>query len=115
MQILSRGLLFILSILTLTNVATAQKNNIIWKTGQYTVYRDSVVQGKFVARAISEKELVSDYQSPVNEFKSPAITFKFSINGKDNEMKSGVDHHFVVIPKNGLAETPIIKFGVQLK
>jgi hypothetical protein len=114
MQKFSRCLLFTVSILILSKVVTAQKNNIVWKTDQYTIYRDSVVQGKFVARAISEKELVSDYQSPVNEFKSPAITFKFSINGKDNEMKSGVDHHFVVMPKNGIAETPLIKFGVQL-
>lgn len=115
MQILLRAFLSLMSIMIILNVALAQENNIIWKTNQYTIYKDSVVQGKFVAKAISEKELISDYQSPVNEFKSPAITFKFSINGKDNEMKSGVDHHFVVIPKNGLAETPIIKFGVQLK
>jgi hypothetical protein len=115
MKNLSRYLLLILCVLIESTVATAQTNNIIWKSGQYTIYKDSVVQGKYVAKAISAKELVSDYQSPVNEFKSPDITFKFSINGKDNEMRSGVDHHFVVIPKNGLSETPLIKFGVQLK
>ncbi len=57
----------------------------------------------------------SDYQSPANLFKSSLVTFKFSINGKDNEMLSGKDHAFNIVAVNGYAETPLISFGEQLK
>jgi hypothetical protein len=87
---------------------------VIWQTGAYTIFRDSVVQGnKFVARALSAAEIVSNYQSPANQFQSTKLAFKFSINGKDNEMAPGVDHHFNVT--EGITETPVIKFGEQLK
>lgn len=96
----------------ISSFSMAQKH-LVWKGAQYSVYRDRIVQGSFVAKALTDKELSSNYQSPVNLFKSPEIVFKFSINGKDNEMTSGVDHHFVVTAAN--SETPLIKFGQQLK
>ncbi len=83
-------------------------------TKAYTVYRDSLVQeGKYRARIISPTEIISDYKSPANQFKDPKISFKFSINGKDNEMPSGKDHQFVCLEKNGACETPVIEFGRQ--
>lgn len=85
----------------------------IWQNKSFTVYPDSIVQGNFVAKALSSTQITSNYQSPANEFQSPAISFKFSINGKDNEMKSGTDHHFNCIAANGSCETPVIKFGEQ--
>jgi hypothetical protein len=87
----------------------------LWQNNAFAVYADSIVQGNFVARTISASEITSNYQSPSNQFQSPAITFKFSINGKDNEMKSGTDHHFNCIAQNGICETPLIKFGQQFK
>ncbi len=85
----------------------------LWQNTAFSVYADSIVQGNFVARALSSDEIISNYQSPANEFQSPAISFKFSINGKDNEMKSGTDHHFNCIATNGACKTPVIKFGQQ--
>ncbi len=79
----------------------------------YTVYADSIVQRQYTAKALSSTEMVSDYSSPANEFKSAKLTFKFSINGKDNEMLSGTDHTFTCLSKD--CETPLIKFGTQLK
>ncbi len=64
-----------------------------------------------MARVLSPTELNSNYQSPANEFQNPRITFKFAINGRDNEMKAGVDHHFNCLSKN--CETPVITFGKQ--
>lgn len=96
-----------------TQLTAQTGNNIIWKTKAYTIYKDSVVQGAYTAKALSSTEIVSNYQSPANLFQPTKITFKFSINGKDNEMQPGVDHHFNVI--NGLSATPVIKFGEQLK
>jgi hypothetical protein len=86
----------------------------IWQSKEYAVFGDRITQGnKFVAKALSAKELTSNYQSPANLFQSPVITFKFSINGKDNEMKSGTDHQFICSGKDGTYETPLIQFGDQ--
>ena len=91
----------------------SQEGTVIWKTNQYTIFSDGVKQDKFSAKAVSRTELTSDYQSPKNESVSSNLIFKFSINGKDNEMKPGVNHIFNV-PEN-VSETPIIKFGEPLK
>ncbi len=101
----------VLSFISFNSIA--QTGNVIWKTKAYTIYRDSVVQGAYTAKALSSTEIVSNYKSPTNLFQPSKIAFKFSINGKDNEMQPGVDHHFNVL--NGIAETPVIKFGEQLK
>ena len=85
----------------------------IWQSDAYTLYRDRVVQGQHEARALSATELVSNYQSPVNDRQSPRVEFKFSINGKDNEMAAGLNHLLVVVPRpgGGAVETPPIMFG----
>jgi hypothetical protein len=85
----------------------------LWKSEAYTVYPDEVVQGPYHAHAHSATELISDYRSPANAFVSPQVTFKFSINGKDNELAPGQDDIFLAVPgpKGGLLETPVIVFG----
>ncbi|WP_240935599.1 MGH1-like glycoside hydrolase domain-containing protein [Hymenobacter sp. HDW8] len=85
----------------------------VWKSEAYAVYRDSVVQGKHVARVVSPTSLTSNYQSPANEFQSPEINFKFSINSKDNELAPGQDHRFIAVPRAGKTapELPVIVFG----
>ena len=86
----------------------------IWQSKQFNIYKDSIVQlYQFTAIAVSSTEMVSNYQSPANAFISPKITFKFSINGKDNEMPSGRDHHYNDLSTNGYAETPVFVFGKQ--
>jgi hypothetical protein len=84
----------------------------LFQSPAYSVYSDRVVQDKYEAKAISATQLQSNYQSPANQFQSADINFKFALNGRDNEMLSGKDHHFTV-PKNG-GETPVIVFGQQL-
>lgn len=108
---------WLFTILTgLSVVAYSQdKAKPVWSSPAYQVYPDRVVQGKYTARALSATEMSSDYQSPANLFKSSSISFKFSINGKDNEMLSGKDHAFNIVATNGYAETPLILFGKQLK
>lgn len=85
--------------------------NAIYKSEAYSIYPDSVVQGEYAAKAVSATGLVSNYRSPANQFMSPRIAFKFAINGRDNEMKSGVDHHITCL--GGSCETPVITFGQQ--
>lgn len=85
----------------------------IWQSDAYTLHRDRVVQGRNEAHALSATELVSNYQSPANEFQSPEVAFKFSINGKDNELASGINHSLIALSKSGGAvlEPPVIVFG----
>ena len=85
----------------------------IYQSPAFSIYPDKVIQGKNEAFALSSTHLKSNYKSPANEFQSADIIFKFAINGRDNEMLSGKDHRFTVDAKNGMAETPIIKFGTQ--
>ncbi|RYZ94777.1 MAG: glycogen debranching protein, partial [Sphingobacteriaceae bacterium] len=71
------------------------------------------IQGKYTAKTLSATEIVSDYQSVVNQQKSPLISFRFSINGKDNELPAGLNHSFYCLPGRN-NETPLIKFGTTL-
>ncbi len=108
MKKLSFGLLA----LQLMQQAIAQEP--VFQSKAFSIYTDKVVQGKNEARAISATHMVSNYQSPSNEFQSANISFKFSINGRDNEMFMGKNHNFTVQAVNAAAETPLIKFGEQL-
>lgn len=96
--------------------AMAQKPmNNLYQSDTYTLSKDRVTQGAFQAIALSPTALHSNYQSPVNLDISPNLSFKFSINGKDNEMVSGKNHQISIIAINGKFETPVIRFGQQLK
>lgn len=101
--------IFIPGLLLTCSLSMAQIGKPVYDSKAYRIYSDRVVQGKYTAKAVSATELTSNYRSPANRFKSPAIDFKFSINGKDNELPSGNDHHYVCINKSN--ETPLIKFG----
>ncbi|HLA56089.1 MAG TPA: hypothetical protein VK623_08310 [Flavobacterium sp.] len=91
----------------------AQTGNPILKTNEYAIYPDGVTQNKFSAKAISATELTSNYVSPKNESVPSKLVFKFSINGKDNEMKPGVNHEFNFV--GSATQTPLIKFGQPLQ
>ncbi|GAB3634871.1 hypothetical protein GCM10027422_04610 [Hymenobacter arcticus] len=93
--------------------AGAEKPGAIWQSAAYTLYADSVVQGANHARATSATALTSNYHSPANERQSPKILFKFSLNGKDNELAPGQDNAFLALPATpgAMVETPVIAFG----
>ncbi|MES2388301.1 MAG: glycogen debranching protein [Bacteroidota bacterium] len=97
------------------NTKNTGASALIWQAKGYKILTDRVIQGGFTAKALSATEMVSDYVSPQTNLISPAISFKFSINGRDNEMKPFTDHHFNCLPLKGNAglETPLITFGKQ--
>jgi hypothetical protein len=109
--------LFVTAIFSFSFMAAmAQKPmNNIYQSDAYTLSFDKVTQGAFEAVALSSTMLHSNYQSPVNLDISPDLSFKFSINGKDNEMVSGKNHQISIIAVNGKFETPVIRFGQQFK
>lgn len=89
------------------------RNNIIYQSNEFSVFGDSIVQGRFVAKAISRNEIISNYVSPADEFKSPEVKFKFSINGADNSAPTGKDNVIICAGSDGNYETPVIPFGKQ--
>jgi hypothetical protein len=104
---------FLLAIFIFQIISTKAQNP-IYQSPAFSIYPGKVVQGKYEANAISAHNITSNYESPANLFQSADITFKFAINGRDNEMPSGIDHHFTIRELSGFAETPIIIFGKQL-
>jgi hypothetical protein len=101
-------------IITISMIIKSQAQQPLYQSNAFNVYTDKVVQGKYEAKAISVNHLTSNYESPANLNQSADIIFKFAINGKDNEMPSGQDHHLTVEAISGFAETPVIVFGKQL-
>jgi len=85
----------------------------IFQSDYYTVSKTKVSQGAFEAVALSATALSSNYESPVNQEISPAVSFKFSLNGKDNELPAGKNHLLNIIADQGSFESPVIKFGQQ--
>ena len=93
-------------------------NNVIhthslYRSNEFSVYNDSVVQGPFVAIALSRNEIISNYKSPEDKSKSPDVKFKFSINGADNSAAVGKDNTIICAGGNGNYQMPVIKFGSQ--
>lgn len=84
---------------------------ILFKSKNYTVFSNKVVQDNYEAIAKSPQEIISSYQSSFKESVSNEIDFKFSINGLDNERDHGQDHHLIIEPKNGSYTSPVYIFG----
>ena len=82
----------------------------IYKSDMYTIYPDHVEQGEFTARALSSEEIISDYQSH-GATVDPVIEFKFSINGRDNELPFGVNHQASIHPDSNGSKVLNITFG----
>ncbi|MDP2238406.1 MAG: hypothetical protein Q8J88_18405 [Bacteroidales bacterium] len=93
--------------------ASCQQDKVLYQSEKFTVYADRVEQGPYTAKVVSENEIVSNYQSPVNAFLNATFGFKFSINSRDNEMLPGKDHLITLRPENGLSVSPLIRFGEQ--
>ncbi|NLR93567.1 alpha-L-rhamnosidase-related protein [Flammeovirga agarivorans] len=85
--------------------------NTLYESETYNVYKDHVTQGDFTATVVSPKEMTSNYKSPLQDAYSRAIEFKFSINGKDDELAYGKNHRLVIHPEDGNYTSPTIVFG----
>lgn len=98
----------ILFLLMLLFACQPEKQEPIYESGAFALYPDRVVQGENQATALSPTHLTSNYKSPASETYSRLITFKFSINEKDNELPPGKDHWIVIGEER---ESPILRFG----
>ena len=91
----------------------SKQSAVLYKSPKFTVYTDKVVQENFTALVESPVKIVSNYRSLAYENFSRLITFKFSINEKDNELQSGFNHG-IVIGENE-HQSPTIVFGEKNK
>lgn len=82
--------------------------NVLYKSAEFTLYKDKVVQGSNTATILSATNIRSNYRSPASATFSRLIKFKFSINEKDNELAPGNDHWVVI---NDEKESPVVVFG----
>lgn len=87
-----------------------RKDSVIYKSDKYTIYADRVVQGEFTALATGPLEMTSDYRS-LNAIIDPVIEYKFSINGRDNELAFGVNHQANILPSGDTVTLLEVTFG----
>jgi hypothetical protein len=71
----------------------------MYRSDRFAIYHDRVVQGGHTARASDEVRMTSDYRSRDARI-DPVIEFKFSINGRDDELPFGVNHLANILPVN---------------
>jgi hypothetical protein len=82
----------------------------LYKSSAFTVYPDRVEQGEFKATALAPDYMISDYASPAAGI-DPVIQFKFSINGRDNELPFGVNHQANIYPEGDSSVIIGVTFG----
>lgn len=87
------------------------KENVVYQNSDFKITKNQVNQGDYEAKAISPKQLVSDYQSKANSNVSSELQFKFSINGKDNELDYNVNHHANIYATKGQEMVVDVVFG----
>ena len=102
----------ILILLAAFTACQPKKEGPIYQSDAFTLYPDKVVQGDNEAVVHSPTHLASNYKSPASEHYSRLITFKFSLNEKDNELPPGKDHWIVIGEEH---ESPVIQFGELLE
>ncbi len=102
----------ICSVWLLLALSGCDSKTAMYANESFAVYPDRVVQDSFEAIALSDTHITSNYKSPANMYLSPLVSFKFAINGNDNEMEPGIDHKIMI--DSNWATTPLIEFGKPL-
>ena len=86
-------------------------NDVIAQTDKYVVTCDSVIQGQYVACALSGMHIESNFEPSTMHRKVQAeIPFKLAYNAHDNELPSGQTHYLQV-----MADTVRVVAGVADK
>lgn len=83
----------------------------LYESDAFTILSDKVTQDKFTAQALSDVEMTTNYRSTFRKKTANLITFKFSINGGDNEAYPGSDHRFYLDQEGGNQSSPLYEFG----
>ncbi len=71
----------------------SMSNDVISQNEVYTVTGDSVMQGSYVAAAVSPLEITSNYSYTEKADTSAVLKFRLAINARDNEFLSDEAHY----------------------
>lgn len=85
------------------------QNDFLYKSPAFTLTKNGVIQGQNRAIIHSAEHISSKYKSPSSDTYSRLVSFKFSINEKDNELPFGVDHQVIIGDQD--VQSPLIRFG----
>ena len=85
---------------------------VLYQSPSFSIHHNKVVQGQNVAEVLSPTAIKSNYKSKENELYSNTITFKFSINEKDNDLAQGVNRQIVITNQK---ESEVYVFGQPQK
>jgi hypothetical protein len=92
-------------------ICSSQSRTALFTSKPFTLTSSAVTEGKYEARAVSRTEITSTYQSEYKRKTERTITFKFCLNGSDNERMPGQDHHLTVRGVDGKYVSPVFEFG----
>ena len=104
----ARVALAALALSAIAIAGTARAQTPLYRSDAFTVTDTSVQQGRWTAVALSRDTIVSTYPRAGRE-----MHFRFSINGVDNEFRSGTEHTLYIRPTNGRIESPVYVFGQE--
>lgn len=85
-------------------------SQLLYTSQKFSIYKDKVIQDQNVSEVVSPFSMNSNYKTKENETYSNLISFKFSINEKDNDLLPGVDRTIMI---SNQKESPIYVFGEQ--
>ena len=86
--------LLLLAVLCSCSRTDKMSNDVIAQTDRYRVTADSVVQGRYVARALSDMAIESNYEAEEASIAIPEqVALKLAFNAHDNELPPGSYHY----------------------
>lgn len=91
-------------------MSSAQQKE-IYRNEKYSVTSVGIIDGQYKAESLPDGGLRSNYLPAFTESINRIATFKFALNGLDNERAPGKDHRVFLNPNNGVCETPLYVFG----
>lgn len=103
----NKSILFIAALLALAFTSCNDENmsnDVIAQNDDYTITGDSIIEGKYVASALSSTHIVSNY-APTNLDKKHRglVKFRLAINGHDNELPT-CQYHYAVAGKDATVQ-----------
>ena len=85
-------------------------SQLLYNSSKFSLYKDKVLQDQNLSEVVSPYIIKSNYKTKENESYSNSISFKFSINEKDNDLVQGLDRTILITNQK---ESPIYVFGEQ--
>lgn len=85
-------------------------SQLLYSSQRFSIYKDKIIQDQNAAEVVSPFSMKSNYKTKENETYSNLISFKFSINEKDNDLLQGADRTILITNQK---ESPVYIFGEQ--